>query len=185
MTNPSPEGLLSRRLFFLGAAFADHEGALEVLKRTLAANGRDPLVLNNLAFTYASLGRTKEARATISLADRAVAPTGTLVYLTATDGLIHFGESQPEEGRERYLEAMEIARVHGLERQRAMASVYLAMQEKAAHTEHTREAITLAISRASKFNDPVCKLLLEVLANGPKKFAESGEAKVVGGNVTQ
>lgn len=145
----------------------------------MAANGRDPLVLNNLAFTYASLGRTKEARATISLADRAVAPTGTLVSLIATDGLIHFGESRPEEGRERYLEAMEIARVHGLERQRAMASVYLAMQEKAAHTEHAREAVALATSLAKKFNDPVCKLLLEVLANGPKKRAGAGETELV------
>jgi tetratricopeptide (TPR) repeat protein len=168
--------------FLLGAAFADHEGALEVLKRTLPANGRDPLVLNNLAFTYASLGRTKEARAAISLADRADATTATLVSLTATEGLIHFRESRPEEGREKYLGAMEFARVHSLERQRAMASVYLAMQEKAANTEQAQEATILATSLTRKFDDPVCKLLLEVLANGPKKLAGFDRMALVTGS---
>jgi tetratricopeptide (TPR) repeat protein len=166
--------------FVLGVVFADHKNAVEVLKRTLPANAGDPLVQNNLAFNYACLGRTREAHATLAAANRASAPIATLVAMTATEGLIHFRESRIAEGRGKYREAMEIARSQGLERQRVLASIYLAMQEKAAQTEEAEAAVQLANSLGSKFNDPICKLLLEILANGPKQFAEASEAH--GGN---
>jgi tetratricopeptide (TPR) repeat protein len=159
--------------FVLTAAFADYEAALRILKRSFPANSTDPLFLNNLAFTYASLGRTKEARETISKASGADAQTATVISLTATEGLIQFRESAIIEGRQKYQEAMEMARVHGLERQRALAAIYLAMQEKFAHTPEAPTAAARATELASKFDDPVCRLLIDVLNNGPKKMSSA------------
>lgn len=156
--------------FLLTAAFADYDGSLAVLKQSFLANSDDPLFRNNLAFTYACLGRTKEAREVIAKADRSMAQAPTVVSLIATEGLILFRESAIPEGRERYREAMELARANGLDRQRAMAAIYLAMQEKVALTSEAPAEAVRAARLASRFDDPVCRLLLDVLNNGPKSI---------------
>lgn len=75
---------------------------------------------------------------------------------------------------------MDLARAHGLERQRAIAAIYLAMQEKAALTPEATAAASRAAKLASKYDDPVCRLLVDVLNNGPKTLAAADEPKSQG-----
>jgi Flp pilus assembly protein TadD len=52
--------------FLASVIFEDNGAAEAVLSRSLLANPRDPIILNNLAFAQASLGKVEEAEKTLS-----------------------------------------------------------------------------------------------------------------------
>ena len=67
----------------------DIPGALDAYRRALALSPRDPSVLGNLAALYSGLGREREARAALRLADLSVATPYTILArgdLEAADG---------------------------------------------------------------------------------------------------
>jgi len=69
----------------------DIPGALDAYRRALALAPRDPSVLGNLAMLYSGLGREREAKAALRLADLSVATPYTILArgdLEATDGRV-------------------------------------------------------------------------------------------------
>jgi tetratricopeptide (TPR) repeat protein len=75
-------GVVKRRL-------GDVPGALEAYRRALAIEPRDPAILGNLSSLYLALGRTREAKAALDLADMSSATAYTILArgdLEAADG---------------------------------------------------------------------------------------------------
>jgi len=69
----------------------DIPGALNAYRRALALTPRDPSILGNLAALYAGLGRNREAKAALELADLSVATPYTILArgdLEAADGRV-------------------------------------------------------------------------------------------------
>ena len=69
----------------------DIPGALDAYRRALALAPRDPSILGNLAALYIGLGREREARAALMLADLSLATPYTILArgdLEATDGRV-------------------------------------------------------------------------------------------------
>jgi tetratricopeptide (TPR) repeat protein len=69
----------------------DIPGALDAYRRALALSPRDPAILGNLAALYFGLGREREAKAALKLADLSVATPYTILArgdLEAADGRV-------------------------------------------------------------------------------------------------
>jgi Flp pilus assembly protein TadD len=69
----------------------DIPGAIDAYRRALAIEPRDPAILGNLAMLYTGLGRDREARAALELADLRLATPYTILArgdLEAADGRI-------------------------------------------------------------------------------------------------
>jgi tetratricopeptide (TPR) repeat protein len=69
----------------------DTSGALDAYRRALAIDPKDPAILGNLAALYSGLGREREARAALSLADLSRASPYTMLArgdLEAADGRV-------------------------------------------------------------------------------------------------
>jgi Flp pilus assembly protein TadD len=69
----------------------DIPGALNAYRRALALTPRDPSILGNLAALYSGLGRDREARAALKLADLTLATPYTILArgdLEAADGRV-------------------------------------------------------------------------------------------------
>jgi tetratricopeptide (TPR) repeat protein len=69
----------------------DIPGAIDAYRRALAIEPRDPAILGNLATLYSGLGREREARAALELADLRLATSYTILArgdLEAIDGRI-------------------------------------------------------------------------------------------------
>jgi Flp pilus assembly protein TadD len=69
----------------------DIPGAIDAYRRALALEPRDPAILGNLALLYRGLGREREAKAALSLADLRLATPYTILArgdLEAADGRI-------------------------------------------------------------------------------------------------
>jgi Flp pilus assembly protein TadD len=69
----------------------DVAGAIDAYRRALALTPRDPAILGNLAALYTGLGREREARAALELADLRVATPYTILArgdLEAADGRV-------------------------------------------------------------------------------------------------
>jgi tetratricopeptide (TPR) repeat protein len=153
--------------FILSVAFEEHTRAVEFLDLAYRANPDDLLVINNLAFALAHLGKPKEAHNLLAGIRAENLPPSRLVSLTATAGLIRFREGDVQEGRGLYDEAIRLARKHNLDRQAAWAAVFLAKEEQRAGTARTEEALAEAQAIGSVHGDPISRLLMKTLRDGP------------------
>jgi tetratricopeptide (TPR) repeat protein len=96
--------------FIASSVLVDFRKAVRFCKDALTPNPDDATLLNNLAFSYANLDETKEARKHIR---RAVTTPNLkieeLIILTATQGLISFREGDAENGEAFYEQAIGLA----------------------------------------------------------------------------
>lgn len=173
--------------FILSVAFDEHDRAETILRRALVASPGDLLVLNNLAFALAHLGKLEEAASLLSKAYLEDAKPGTLVAITATSGLLNMRSGNIAEGRRFYQAAIELARKHQLERHAALATVFLAKEEKHAMTESSQHAVAEAERISAEYKDPGFRLVLRTLREGPLSHVEDEHApdkKPLGGALT-
>ena len=89
----------SRRPAILGRYIAsslleDYRAAVEITEKSLLPNPNDPILLNNLAFAYASLGQLDDAQGALDKADKTKASPSDLVCLTATQGMVYYRKGQ-------------------------------------------------------------------------------------------
>lgn len=142
---------------YIGATFFDdHKGAIEIVKKSLAANPGDPVLLNNLAFSLASLDRTAEAENALSDINRSD-PDFSDITVTATKGLIEYRRGNVALGQEEYLHAIDLAQQAKNLDYLAQAMLYFAREELLSGSldaeivfKRAVEASELAPSRSTK-----------------------------------
>lgn len=145
---------------FVASVLLEDYAAAEVVGTLgLAANRDDQTLLNNLAFTLASAGKTSAAisiynRMRPSLLDRELA-----VAWLATGGLIQFRLGLPDAGRDYYRLAMDLAERIGANGQQALACCYLAREEKLAHLTSAEETLNEAIKLADQTRWSIAKIV--------------------------
>lgn len=143
----------------------DHKEAEGILLRGLVANPSDPTLLNNLAFSYASMGRIGEAEKALARADPKTVGGSVQVALLATSGLVLFRKGMHQEGRKLYLAAIEKAAKLSLRKHQAIATIYLAQEEMRAKSGYSTEAFDRAVAQSRGIRDPDALLLLKRLKN--------------------
>jgi Tfp pilus assembly protein PilF len=122
----------SARPALLGSAIAataneDFSKAEMIARRGLVANPTDVGLINNLAFALASANKT-EAAAKALAEVRGDPPISQRVALLATSGLIAFRSGDLLLGREKYLQAIRLAKENKLAIHRAIATIFLARE---------------------------------------------------------
>jgi tetratricopeptide (TPR) repeat protein len=146
----------------------DYAGAEAVGVQGLAANQGDQTLLNNLAFTLASAGKTSSAvtvynRMRPHLLDRELA-----VAWLATGGLIQFRLGLPEAGRDYYRLAMELAGRIGAVGQQALACCYLAREEMLAKLPSAEDTLGEASTLADQTKWTIAKIVAARVRAGAK-----------------
>ena len=124
----------SERPFTTGSYIAaeqlwDYEGAKVFAERGLVSNPHSATLLNNLAFAEVMLGHLEVAKQKIKEARAHVENDLDLPAINATMGLIDFRSGNPEKGRLRYKEALEIAKKLGRQTTGELAYLHLLSEE--------------------------------------------------------
>lgn len=146
---------------YVAATFAeDYDAAIRACEKGLRANPDNVTLLNNLAFSQASLGRVIEASKTMERLPSTDAPRELLV-LTATRGLIAFRQGNLEEGRRLYQES-----ILGWQKDQkdstsaARAAIHWTREEARAGTDHAVDALAVAARLCEHASDdPGIKIL--------------------------
>jgi tetratricopeptide (TPR) repeat protein len=130
----------------------DYLEAIKILKLGRIANPDDPMLLNDLAFSYASSDRLHDAQKAFGQIDMSKVKGEKLVVVTATKGLLAFRAGKVLEGRSLYLEAIELASEYN-QRYKAMAAIYLAREEMRANTIEATKAREIALELSHKLKE--------------------------------
>jgi hypothetical protein len=130
----------------------------------LRTNPGDLVLLNNLAFSQASLGQIDKAAETIAKLPLTVAGVRKLATWTATRGLIAFRRGDAVLGRRLYQESIASWQRQGGRKEAAKAATYWAREELLAGTDHIGEALA-AVRELGKnvTSDPETDILRERL----------------------
>ena len=80
------------------------------------------------------------------------------ILLTATTGLLRFRRGDPDNGREWYMKAIQLAREAKDPVLQARAAMFLAQEEVRARTTAIQEAVTRALSYAASVTYPDLEL---------------------------
>jgi cytochrome c-type biogenesis protein CcmH/NrfG len=150
----------------------DYETSIDLIERSLLPNPHDPILLNNLAFAYANLGRVRDAQVALNNADLSQANPTEKICLMATQGLVCFRQARAEEGRRFYREALKRAVELKDIRVYTEALLHLAFEEIRAGSDEAKESVAKASEAASKHNERSVKLLLKKLQQRSSQYAK-------------
>lgn len=103
--------------------------SISFIKSSLISNPNDPILLNNLCFSYASLGQIEEAKKWFKKISVQQLSTSSLIAYTATKGLLEFRDGRIEDGRSTYEQAISLANTLQLPKYKALASIFLSREE--------------------------------------------------------
>jgi len=148
--------------FIAAVALEDHLEAEKILRRGLTSNPNDALLMNNLAYSLACMGKIPEAEQTLgrmSFKSDDSEALSLAIIKTATAGLIEYRKGNLVAGRTQYLKALETAR-NG--KQLLLANrviMFFATQEVRAGTPLSDAIVQLAIENAYRAADPLLKLM--------------------------
>jgi tetratricopeptide (TPR) repeat protein len=142
--------------------------SIEILRRSLIANPRNPELTNNLAFAMANDGNVDEAAGILSTIDVAQVSGLPTITLSATKGLVLFRIGLIEIGRSQYQAAIERARGLGAEKYRILAALHLAMEEIRAETDEAQRSTKEALASVPDEAEPD----VEVIAARLRALAE-------------
>ncbi len=149
--------------YVAGVWSAEFSESARLARVGLRANPNDPTLTNNLAFALANLNDLKEARETLQQLRNRTGGIEVEVMRLSTAGMIEYRSGKIESGRALYLQAMEKAAGAGLERIRARACVFMAMEEKQKNTPDALKARELAERLSQNVVDPDLRLLVQRL----------------------
>jgi tetratricopeptide (TPR) repeat protein len=145
---------------YVAAVSLEHyEEAVEIVQAGLLANPHNSILLNNLSFSLASLGRLKEAAAWLKRIDRPSLSSESTISVNATAGLIAYRAGDSEMGRRLYKSAISTAELIGERRLEAKATVFFALEELRAESESATGIAERALHLASEFQDSDFDLL--------------------------
>ena len=149
--------------YVASSATEDHGEAAAMLNVALIANPTDVVLLNNLAFCYATTGDLTKAKDYLARAKANVPDDRQGSVLAATSGLIKFREGDFEKGRELYNVAVDFFRSRGAKRLAAMAALMLAREEKLARLPVFYTTLEMARELSKGLEEPEVRLWLERL----------------------
>jgi len=149
--------------FVAGSLLEDYRSCERIVEIGLRANPGEPMLLNDLAFAFASGGQIDKAEKTFLKIDSVkVTEPAEKIVLIATQGLINFRRGFHEAGRGDYRLAIESAKRHRLHRTAAIASIYLAREEVLSKSGEVERAIQAAIQERGRVTDPDINQIFEV-----------------------
>jgi tetratricopeptide (TPR) repeat protein len=141
----------------------DHIEGVRLARVGLRANPSDPMLVNNLAYSLVNLGKLDEAAKVLEQMRNRNGRVEIEVMRLSTSGMIEYRRGKPEVGRPLYLQGLEKANGPGLERLRARACTFMAMEEKRANTLEFPVARELAEKLSRSVHDNDLHLLVERL----------------------
>jgi Tfp pilus assembly protein PilF len=140
--------------YLAGVPLERYAECADLARGGLIATPRDPLLLNNLAFALASSGQVAEAEEHFAEIPASALGGPMAVTLLATQGLLEYRRGNVEQGRARYLRAIDMAREEGDSFKVALASLYLAREATLANDARAREFCELALSESVRRKEP-------------------------------
>jgi tetratricopeptide (TPR) repeat protein len=108
----------------------NYEEAIKMVEFARMASPNEFLLLNNQAFAFANLGKTKEAETVISLIDQRPLLDSDRAILSATKGIISFRTGDIAEGRRYYAEAISKFSDLKSSTSEALATYFMAREEE-------------------------------------------------------
>jgi tetratricopeptide (TPR) repeat protein len=156
----------ARPVFFgsyvAGSLLEDYRSCERIIEIGLRANPDQPILLNDLAFVYASAGEIDKAEERFRRIDHGeIKDLRLAIAMTATKGLLRFRRGFDVEGRALYRAAIENAKKHRLHRATAIASIYLAREEVLSKSVEAKKAQELALHETQNVTDPDIKQIFE------------------------
>jgi tetratricopeptide (TPR) repeat protein len=150
--------------YVAASALEDHQEAVRIATQAINSNRNDPGLINNLAFSLASLGDVAEASNWIERGNRCATTPRHRICLTATAGLTAFRSGFPEVGRKLYRQAIRMAKLEKIDELAATAAVYCALEEVRLGTAFALPAKHEAMDATSKsISEPYRALFLAKL----------------------
>jgi tetratricopeptide (TPR) repeat protein len=142
--------------YIASAILRDYSESERIIKQSLRTNPNDALLLNNLAFSYASAGRIQDAQQVMTLIEDVEPDSssdGSLeVTIKATQGLLAFRMGDHNRGRTLYAAAIEESKKFVRSFQ-ALAALHYAREEIIANTSHKDQAKNFALEISKGVQD--------------------------------
>jgi tetratricopeptide (TPR) repeat protein len=130
--------------YIASSVLRNYSESERLIEHSLRSNPDDVVLLNNLAFTYASAGRIKEAEEALNKVSQ-VEPNSSLdATIKATRGLLSFRKGNHSRGRQLYSEAIATSKKFDRSFQ-ALAALFYAREEILANTQYAQEAKEFAL----------------------------------------
>ncbi len=152
--------------YLCSSILGSYSQAEQISRAALVANPGHPILMNNIAFALANMGRLEQAETEFENIDRERAksvPYSDIVLL-ATQGMLHMRRGRLIEGRDLYLEAVVRARKAKIPKYGAIAALNLAREEALAKGERFQETLALAEEESGKVpGEPDVQFLLRRL----------------------
>jgi len=149
--------------YLAGITQRDYRLAEDFANRSLRANPKDPLLLNNLVWALANQGRIDEARERFG--EITEVSKELVATILATRGLLRFRTGHPVEGRQSYLAAIEEARRHNHKRVEALAALHLAREELLSDVETATASVRAAAKACEGVDDLEVAHMLQALTS--------------------
>ena len=138
--------------------YAESARIFEIGRKT---NAKSFVILNNLAFAYASGNKTDEAEEVLQSVDHSKLTDENKIYLTATRGLIAFRRNQLELGRKLYDMAINDARERKDRKLALRAGVYYAREEIRLRPDEGRSLRQEILQLVNELKDRELSLIAE------------------------
>ena len=152
--------------YIAASLLEDYRDCERIVEIGLRANPDEPILLNNLAFVFASSGEIDKAEEKFRRIKYSnIRDESEQIAITATQGLLFFRRGQANEGRLFYRHAIEEAKRRGFKKSSAIASIYLAREETLSETKYAENAVEQAIEESKKIRDPDVKEVLKMALN--------------------
>jgi len=157
--------------YIAASLLEDYRDAERIIEIGLRANPDEPILLNNLAFAFASSGEIDKAEEKFGrIKFSKINDESELIAITATQGLLLFRRGHPDEGRLFYRHAIEDAKKRGFRKSCAVAAIYLAREELLSSSAEIEKAVESARELSKNISDNGVKEIL-------RKVLESYDAR--------
>ena len=146
----------------------DYVESIKIIKKAIKSNPEDSVLLNNIAFAYASLGDVRSAYQWFNKINVRKLNINSLVAHTATRGLLFYRDGDANLGRKMYEKAIDLANTLQLEKYKTLATIYFAREEILSGSENASNVL----ERAKKYLINVSDKDVLVVFNRVKKMFE-------------
>ncbi len=144
--------------YIASTVLGDYSESIKILEKGRTSNPNEFLVLNNLAFSYASIDDVVNAQKVFSEINTNGLDDTNKIVLAATEGLIAFRSGDLERGRVKYLNAINAAEKDSLLQTRAY--VYYAREEIRAKTQLAEDTRKIALEKSDKIKNGEIQIIV-------------------------
>ena len=135
----------------------DYKESIKILEKGKVSNPNEFLVLNNLAFSYASIDEVSKAQNVFNEINTNGLDDRDKIVLDATEGLIAFRSGEIEKGRAKYLKAIKAAEIDKI--LQARAYVYYAREEVRAKTQLADSVKKTALEKSEEIKNTEIQII--------------------------